>query len=377
MRNRLFPIIIGLCFVFLVGLAFLRAPRPQTEAPIKTESVQESVTSSKVSQTENVTRSQGTDATAQASLPSIDDIDMDEYKAALRSKDIERMKKALGPEWSARLDAGMKFMKEKVEGVEEGEFPDFNLQEFLNVIIGVDEDGPKFDLAEISQKAFREHFPEGEPADYEAEMAERIHEIVADTPGDFQKVMASIKMRLRKEQDFQFWALANFKGELGQQMKWMTEQILVGGELENIQYTVPEDMSTLLPTLTEVDPQALGMPTSKPQATTSATASTASPAAHPNENSVVATENSQTKLPPSMSVKRINAIRELLSQDGTDAGLLKLLETDKEAANYLLERFSSPTEIEEWLSKQATEVPRSRSNPRETRPQPLPPEVQP
>ena len=377
MRNRLFPIIIGLCLVFLVGLAFLRAPRPQTEAPIKTESVQESVTSSKVSQTENVTRSQGTDATAQASLPSIDDIDMDEYKAALRSKDIERMKKALGPEWSARLDAGMKFMKEKVEGVEEGEFPDFNLQEFLNVIIGVDEDGPKFDLAEISQKAFREHFPEGEPADYEAEMAERIHEIVADTPGDFQKVMASIKMRLRKEQDFQFWALANFKGELGQQMKWMTEQILVGGELENIQYTVPEDMSTLLPTLTEVDPQALGMPTSKPQATTSPTASTASPAIHPNENSVVATENSQTELPPSMSVKRINAIRELLSRDGTDAGLLKVLETDKEAANYLLERFSSPTEIEEWLSKRATEVPRSRSNPRETRPQPLPPEVQP
>ena len=90
---------------------------------------------------------------------------MDEYKAALRSKDIERMKKALGPELSARLDAGMKFMEEKVEGVEEGEFPDFNLQEFLNVIIGVDEDGPKFDLAEISQKAFREHFSEGKPAE--------------------------------------------------------------------------------------------------------------------------------------------------------------------------------------------------------------------
>ena len=161
-------------------------------------------------------------------------------------------------------------------------------------------------------------------------------------------------------------------------MKWMTEQILVGGELENIQYTVPEDMSTLLPTLTEVDTQATEHAgTSKPQATTSATASTESPSTRSNENSVVATENSQTELPPSMSVKRINAIRELLSQDGTDAGLLKLLETDKAAANYLLERFNSPTEIEEWLSKQATEVPRSRSNPRETRPQPLPPEVQP
>ena len=374
MKNRLFPIIIGLCFVSLVGLAFLRTPTPQTEAPIETESVQESVTPSKVSQTENATRSQGTDATAEASLPSIDDIDIDEYKAAVRSKDIERMKKALGPELSARLDAGMKFMEEKMEGVEEGEFPDFNLQEFLNVIIGVDEDGPKFDLTEISQKAFREHFPEGEPADYEAEMAERIHKIVADTPGDFQKVMAAVTMGLRKEQDFQFWALANFKGEFGQQMKWMTEQVLVAGELENIQYTVPEDMSTLLPTLTEADTQTTGIPVPKPQATTSDTASIESPPTRSNENSVVATENSQTELPPSMSVKRINSIRELLSQNGTDAGLLKLLETDKEAANYLLERFNSPTEIEEWLSKQATEVPRSRSNPRETRPQPLPEE---
>ena len=374
MKNRLFPIIIGLCFVSLVGLAFLWTPTPQTEAPIETESVQESVKPTDMSQTENATRSQGTDATPQASLPSIDDIDMDEYKAALRSKDIERMKKALGPELSARLDAGMKFMEERMEGVEEGEFPDFNLQEFLNVIIGVDEDGPKFDLAKISQKAFREHFPEGEPADYEAEMAERIHKIVADTPGDFQKVMAAVTMGLRKEQDFQFWALANFKGEFGQQMKWMTEQILVGGELENIQYTVPEDMSTLLPTLTEADMQATGTPTSEPQATTSATESIESPATRSNENNTVATENSQTELPPSMSVKRINAIRELLSQDGTDAGLLKLLETDKEAANYLLERFNSPTEIEEWLSKQATGGPRPKPIPRETRPQPLPKE---
>ena len=375
MKNRLFPIIIGLCFVTLVGLAFLRSPRPQAKSPIETESVPESVKLTDMSSTEDATPSDKTDAMPQASMPSIDDIDMDEYKAALRSKDIERMKKALGPEGAARVDAGMKFMREKMEGLEEGEFPDLNINELMNIFMG--EDGPKFDLAEISQNAFREHFPEGEPADYEAEMAERIHKIVADTPGDFEKVMMAVTMDLAKEQDFQFWALANFKGEIGQQMKWMTEQILVGGELENIQYTVPEDMSTWQPTLTEIDPQAPGMPTPKPQATTSATASTESPAIRSNEKSTVATENSQTELPSSMSVKRINSIRELLSQNGTDAGLLKLLETDKEAANYLLERFNSPTEIEAWLSKQATEVPRSRSNPRETRPQPLPPEVQP
>ena len=141
MKNRLFPIIIGFCFVSLVGLAFLRAPRPQAEAPIKTESVQESVKPIDMSPTEDATPSHGTDATPRASLPSIDDIDMDEYKAALRSKDIERMKKALGPELSARVDAGMEFMEEKMEGLEEGEFPDYNLQEYMDVLMG--ENGPE------------------------------------------------------------------------------------------------------------------------------------------------------------------------------------------------------------------------------------------
>ena len=385
MRNRLFPIFIALCFVSLIGVAFLRTPRPKTEAPVETESVKPT----EISQDKEVNPLMETDALSETFGADIDvekleaelsetfgaDIDMDKLKEALRSKDPERIKEAMGPEWAARVDAGMEYMKGKMEGLEEGEFPDFNVQELINIYMG--ENAPKIDLAEISQDAFRRHFPEGEPADYEPQMAERIHEIVADTPGDFQKVMLAVTMDLAKEQDFQFWALANFKGEIGQQMKWMTEQILVAGELENIEYTVPEDMSTFLPTLTEVETQDAVTPTPKPQATTSTTESTEPPSTRSNENSVVATEKSQTELPSSMSVARINAIRELLSQDGTDAGLLQLLETDKEAANYLLERFNSSTEIEEWLTKQPTGVPPSKSNPRETRPQPLPPEIQP
>ena len=385
MKNRLFPISIGLCFILLIGVAYLRAPSPDTEATTKTEPVQESVQSTEMPQNKSANPLIDTDAFSRAFGSDVDvekleaelsetlgsDVDREKLREALRSKDFEGIKEAMSPE----IAAGMEYMLEKMEGLEEGEFPDFNLQELMNIFAG--ENGPKIDLAEISQKAFREHFPEGEPADYEAEMAERIHEIVADTPGDFQKVMMAVTMGIAKEQDFQFWALANFKGEIGQQMKWMTEQILVGGELENIQYTVPEDMSTFFPTLIEVETQDAVTPTPTPQVTTSTTESTEPPSTRSNENGVVATEKSQTELPSSMSVARINAIRELLSQDGTDAGLLQLLETDKEAANYLLERFNSSTEIEEWLTKQSTEGPRSKPNPRETRPQPLPPEVQP
>ena len=389
MKNRLFPIIIGLCFVSLIGVAFLHTQSPKTEAPVESESIQETAKPTEIPDNNGANPLTETDAFSRAFESGVDidkleaelsetfgsDIDMDKLKEALRSKDIERMKDALGPEMAARIDAGMKFMEEKMEGVEEGEFPDFNLQEYMNIFAG--EDGPKIDLAEISQNAFRRHFPEGEPADYEAEMAERIHNIVADTPGDFQKVMMAVTMGLAKEQDFQFWALANFKGEIGQQMQWMTEQILVAGELENIQYTVPEDMSTFFPTLTEVETQDVATPTPTPQATTSTTASTEPPSTRSNESGTVATEKSQTELASPMSVERIKSIRELLSEDGTDAGLLKLLETDKDAANYLLQRFNSPTEIEEWLTKQAAGTPPTKPRPRETRPQPLPPEVQP
>lgn len=35
MRNRLFPIAIGLCFASLIGVAFLWTPSLQTEAPIE------------------------------------------------------------------------------------------------------------------------------------------------------------------------------------------------------------------------------------------------------------------------------------------------------------------------------------------------------
>ena len=385
MKNRLFPIIIGLCLVSLIGVAFLRTQNSKTEAPVKTEAVQESVKSTEISQDKEANPLIETDALSETFGADVDvekleaelseafgsDVDMDKLKEALRSKDFERIKEAMSPEFAA----GMEYMMEKMEGLEEGEFPDFNVQELMNIFAG--ENGPKIDLAEISQKAFREHFPEGEPADYEAEMAERIHKIVADTPGDFHKVMAAVQMELVREQDFQFWALANFKGEIGQQMKWMTDQILVAGELENIQYTVPEDMSTFFPTLTEVETQDAVTPTATPQVTTSTTESTESPPTRSNENGVIATEKSQTEPPPPMSVDRINSIRDILSQHGMDAGLLQLLETDKDAANYLLERFNSSTEIEKWLSKETTELPLSKPNPREIRPQSLPPEVQP
>ena len=307
MKNRLFPIIIGLCFVSLIGVAYLRAPSPQTETPVETESVQESVKPTEMSQNKSANPLIDTDAFSQAFGSDADvdklketlsqtfgsDVDMDKLKEALRSKDPERIKEAMGPEFAARMDAAMKYMEEKMEGLEEGEFPDFNIQEYMNIFMG-----EKIDFAEISQKAFQRHFPEGEPEDYEVEMAARIHEIVAATPGDFQEVMSAVTMNLAREQDFQFWALANFKGEMGQQMDWMTQQILVGGELENIQYDVPEDLSTFTQMFTEVNPQdSAAVSTSTPQTATDTTEPIESRPVDPSGSATVVAEGSEIDLP--------------------------------------------------------------------------------
>lgn len=390
MKNRLFPIIIALCFVSLIGVAFLHIPRPQTEAPIKTESAQESIKPTQIPENNGANPLTETDAFSQVFGPDADvekleaelsetfgsDIDIDKLKEALRSKDPERIKEAMGPEFAARMDAAMKYMEEKMEGLEEGEFPDFNIQEYMNIFMG--ENGPKIDFAKISQEAFRRHFPEGEPEDYEVEMAQRIHEIVAATPGNFQEVMSAVTMNLAREQDFQFWALANFKGEIGQQMDWMTQQILVGGELENIQYDIPEDLSTFTQMLTEINPQdSAAVSTPTPQTATDTTETIESQPVDPSGSASVRAAGSEIEPSTPMSAARINSIKEILSQHGTDEGLLQLLETDTEGANYLLERFDSPAEIETWLSEQSTEAPPSKPDIRQLSSQPLPPEVQP
>ena len=383
MKNRLFPIIIALCFVSLVGIAFLRTPSPKVTVPVETESVQESIKSINMPENNGANPLTETDAFSQAFGSDADvdklketlsqtfgsDVDMDKLKEALRSKDPERIKEAMGPEFAARMDAAMKYLEEKMEGLEEGEFPDFNIQEYMNIFMG-----EKIDFAEISQKAFQRHFPEGEPEDYEVEMAARIHEIVAATPGDFQEVMSAVTMNLAREQDFQFWALANFKGEIGQQMDWMTQQILVGGELENIQYDIPEDMSTFTQMFSEIEPRDSTVPT--PQTETDTTKPIGSPPVNPSESATVAAEGSKTDLPIPMSTARINSIKEILSQHGTDEGLLHLLETDTEGANYLLERFDSSDQIETWLSEQSAEG-APKPNLRQLAPQSLPLEVQP
>ena len=48
--------------------------------------------------------------------------------------------------------------------------------------------------------------------------------------------------------------------------------------------------------------------------------------------------------------ERMSQIRETLLRYGTDEGLLQLAETDPDATAWILERFHSPEELDEWLA---------------------------
>ena len=331
MKTRFFPIVLGVCLVCLIGVVLFVISRSQTEAPIAPEGITRTATR----QTEGPTVS----ATEEV------------VKVPQSEKEP-----ALSPEQTAKMDAVkqelLQSLVQQFEGTTLADAPDinFSLQEIMDIM--ADAQGvERIDLGEIGLAAFQELRPGGDAADYEPEMAAKVHALVFDTPGDFEEVLDVVIDAMTTDQDLAVWHLAYFKGDLGAGIGWMMEQILVAGELEADPFTVPPEMSSILA------PAVPAETSSTPQSTS------------------VENTDSQPDMPAPMSASRITAIREKLSSHGTDEGVLHLLETDEEAANWLLERFGSSAEIEAWLVSDEQPSPASEEPPRIQ--QPLPTEVQP
>lgn len=332
MKTRFFPTVLGVCLVCLIGLALFVVSRSQTEAPIASE---------------NITRQ--TEGTAVSTTPARDTEEVVEAPQSGNSP-------APTAEQTAKMDAVKQQLHQSLvqrfEGKTLADGPDihFSLQEILDTF--ADAQGvERIDIGEIGLEAFQELGPGGDPADYEPDMAAKVHAIVFDTPGDFRQVLAVVVEELvHEDQDFSVWNLAYFKGDISAGMGWMMEQILVAGELEAEPFTVPPDMSPLFA-------PAVSAETSLTSPSTS-----------------VESAASQPDAPAPMSASRITTIRDTLSSHGTDEGVLHLLETDEEAANWLLERFGSSAEIEAWV---ADEQPPAASEAAPRIEQPLPTEVQP
>ena len=373
MKNRMFRIAIGISLVFLVAAAFLLASRPKSEKPVTIISpVQKNTKPIEASQTETTDVSFGANAASQRFISNIDTDKLDE---ALRLEDLELFKEALGPEYLDGVKAGIAFFEEKFSGLEEGEFPDLNVREFIEIFM--DENALNINWAESLQQGFRKHFPEGEPEDYEPQMAARVRDMVFNTPGDLSEVMQTLQMELASERDFQSWALAHFNGEIGQQMRWMVGEIQLAGELQNLQHTLPEDISTSFQWLVEGEPQNPIGRILTPRVDTKQTELSDFSSVPSSQSKMVETKRSEMNPPTQMNTARITSIKEILSHHGTDEGLLHLLETDTEGANWLLERFDSSDEIETWLSERSTEASRPKTGSHRLPRQPLLQEIQP
>ncbi|RKU12396.1 hypothetical protein C6501_11110 [Candidatus Poribacteria bacterium] len=386
MKNRLFPIVMGLCFVLIVGMAFLLASGPQNETPVKTDSVQESAKPAEVSETEDVAITAETTPQISGSEKTVFGMDIEKAKELLNSEDfenfknfenaedsqkfLEKLKSSMSPEQLAKIEEAEQAAKNwfdgfGLDGLEAGDkMPDMDMQELYDIL------GPAFgaeiNFSETAMKVFRGQFPEGEPADYEPQMAQRIHELVATTSGDFEEVFMGVFMELIKEHDFTAWTMGQFQGKIGQQIEWMKGEIIVAGQMEGIEYTVPEDMSKFVNPLTKAGTQKSTTPTQTPPDTTSKRELVDVLSTLLNRNrdaKTLPTEGISPPLPPA----RVAAIRETLSLHGTKAGMLHLLENDKEAADWLLKQFGTPAKVEAWLSEQGTKTPTP----------PVPPEIKP
>ena len=377
MKNRLFPIGMSICFVLIIGMAFLLASGPQDKTPVKTDSVQEIAKPAGVSELEDAAiTTETTTPQTSGSEKTVFGMDIEKAKELLNSEDFEKfkgfenaedaqqfldkLKLSMSPEQVAKIEEAKQAVSNwfdgfGLDGLEAGDkMPDMDMQELYDIL------GPAFggtvDFAETAMEVFRRQFPEGEPADYEPQMAQRIHEIAAKTPGNFEEVFMGVFMELIKEHDFNAWTMGRFQGKIGQQIEWLKGEIIAAGQMEGIEYTVPEDMSKLVNPLTKTGTQGSTTSTQTPQdkASQDGFANVLSPLLNKNRTAkALPGERISTPLPPA----RVAAIRETLSRHGTEAGMRHLLENDKEAANWLLREFKTPSKINEWLSQQGTKTP--------------------
>ena len=382
MKNRLFPILMGICFVLIVGVAFLLSSEPQTKSVVNKESVQEIAKPTGAAETEDVAIAAETTTPQTAELEkSIFGMDIEKAKELLNSEDfdfenfkgfenaedsqklLDKLKLSMSPEQLAEIEEAKQAAKNwfdgfGLDGFEAGDkMPDMDMQELYDIF------GPAFggtvDFSKISMDVFRRQFPEGEPADYEQQMAQRIQEIVASTPGDFETVALAAMMKLATDQEYIAWTMGQFQGKIGQQIEWMKGAIIAAGQMEGIEYTVPEDMSKFVNPLTKADTQESNNTTETSQDKTpqKGLVDVLSTLLNKNRDAkALPAEGISTPPPPA----RIAAIRETLSRHGTEAGMQRLLENDKEAANWLLREFKTPSKINEWLSQQGTKTPPSK-----------------
>jgi len=344
MKIPYFPILVGIGILSFCGLTFFLVSGPQNQAPIKTYTAiplpsknlaKEGFSNMATRQVTESTDAQNSDAQPQT----LGDPAENENEKRLAAK-LREITKA--SEYQECVDTKT---QEWVNAYKQTGIFNLSFQAFFDFFES--QGMPRVDFAQSALEAFREYFPTGEPEDYDAEMAARFQEIFVDTPGTRSEASLSTAVTLYAEPDFSAWILGRFKGELGPHLQWMDEQTAIATLLENVSFPSTTEGQTPVRSVTDVK---MTLPTTP----------TDSLHTRPSESS----ENRQSNVadmphvdtPVPLSVEQVSSIRETLRHHGTDDGVLHLLKTDTEAAEWLLGNFNSLDDIDAWLSENTTEA---------------------
>lgn len=264
---------------------------------------------------------------------------------------ITKMKEKMDPETLSKFEDAQQAASgwlDQLHGIQsEDRMPELDMQEFYDRL------APTFgemDLSKVAMEIFRKQFPEGEPSDYEEQMAERIHKIVAETPGEFEQVVLKVVMKLATDQEYTAWTMGQFQGKIGNQLEWLKEEIIAAGQLEDSDYPISGEMLNSVSTKNKEKHTGSVIQRILDNTANARTRDSISKT-EINEDRLVKSPETESIQPLSPEKKAL--IRKTLTLHGPEQGILHLLKTDKEAADWLMKNYRTSDEIGAWINDQS------------------------
>lgn len=200
--------------------------------------------------------------------------------------------------------------------------------------------GEKIDFRQIFQEAYRDFYSNTDPETLDEAMAKRLHEVVGtllmEGKEENKEEVMEAAFSFTSEPEVAIWFMGRFEGNIGAFVEWFTDTL----------------QPPPLPTISEMD-------NSEPFYVIIQNLSELESPEVPNESKNIEVhreriEVSDPLVTDSAAITLLPEqeflIRDTLSHYGVDEGIFQLAETDPDVIKWILQRFNSPVELEEWLA---------------------------
>lgn len=367
MRKHLILGVLSIVVITIIGLSIIKTSQNRTDDNVNQDSVKRNEDKTQIAETNGNRISEVSQNKTEIGKSKSDNlIDFEKLQESMNLDDpdqlnrfknpeemqkfIKEMKEKMDPETLAKFEDAQQAASvwlDELHGFQsEDRMPELDMQEFYDSL------APTFgemDFSKVALEIFRKQFPEGEPSDYEAKMAERIHKIAAETTGDFEQVMLKVTMKLATDQEYTAWTMGQFQGKIGNQIEWLKEEIIAAGLLEGRSYENNDEIINSVNTSTENKPTDSIIHRFFENTSKTTTSDTIERINKNEDRNIKSTETGS--IPPQSPAKKA-LIRKTLALHGPDQGMLHLLQTDKEAADWLMKNYRTKDELSAWLNEQ-------------------------